>query len=612
MQPEYQASSRRQDVKSTGHCGTTLLDKEHSPIDASSLYSMSPICPAPLCRQFWKAGNYDSGLISKSSSKSILLSRCFDDFKDKINDESGNGTSFLSVHPKFLHSNATSHKWAFGAIAELLDNAVDEIQNGATFAVIDKMLNPKDGTSALFIQDEIVAVFDILLDNGGGMDQEAMRCCLSFGFSDKKSESAIGQYGNGFKTSSMRLGADVVVFSRCMKNRKLTQTVGLLSFTFLTRAGVDRIVVPMIGVGGIGSCPRGLGLGLGLVLGGGEEGRAGVGGGFRSSVRAGVVRDGRVVVLWCDRRWNGVGILVDEELREQVVEVKRVGLAEEEKTRFWVALDEVVRSVPSSEKIVIAGDFNGHIGILPGGYDDVHGGFGFGDRDDEGAALLDFARAFGLVVVNSSFPKKEDHLITFRRAIAKTQIDFLLLRKEDKALCKDCKVISSEHLWTQHRLLVMDLTIKKGKKIRDEEGRPRIRGDVETMWDRAASCITEAAREVLGVSRGRAGRHKGDWWWNEEVKKKVETKKGAYVKLIESNDAEEKRVNREAYKVARKEAKTVAFESLYAGLDAKGGEKRLYRLAKARERKGRDFDQVKCIKGEDGTVLVEDVHIKRR
>ncbi|KAJ0542789.1 hypothetical protein HanHA89_Chr09g0343641 [Helianthus annuus] len=30
------------------------------------------------------------------------------------------------VHPKFLHSNATSHKWAFGAIAELLDNAVDE------------------------------------------------------------------------------------------------------------------------------------------------------------------------------------------------------------------------------------------------------------------------------------------------------------------------------------------------------------------------------------------------------------------------------------------------------------------------------------------------------
>ncbi|XP_059300636.1 protein MICRORCHIDIA 6-like isoform X1 [Lycium ferocissimum] len=215
MQPEFQAPSRRQDIESTRHSGATVLDKEPSPIDASSLDSMSPICPAPLCRQFWRAGNYDSGLISKSSSK--------------------NGASFLRIHPKFLHSNATSHKWAFGAIAELLDNAIDEIQNGATYAIVDKTLNPKDGTSALLIQD-----------NGGGMDQEAMHCCLSFGFSDKKSESAIGQYGNGFKTSSMRLGADVVVFSRCMKNRKLTQSVGLLSFTFLTRAGLDRIVVPMI------------------------------------------------------------------------------------------------------------------------------------------------------------------------------------------------------------------------------------------------------------------------------------------------------------------------------------------------------------------------------
>ncbi|MCI20398.1 MORC family CW-type zinc finger protein 3-like, partial [Trifolium medium] len=35
--------------------------------------------------------------------------------------------NYLQVHPLFLHSNATSHKWVFGAIAELLDNAVDEV-----------------------------------------------------------------------------------------------------------------------------------------------------------------------------------------------------------------------------------------------------------------------------------------------------------------------------------------------------------------------------------------------------------------------------------------------------------------------------------------------------
>ena len=31
------------------------------------------------------------------------------------------------------------------------------------------------------------------LDDGGGMNPEAMRRCMSFGFSDKKYKSAIGQ-----------------------------------------------------------------------------------------------------------------------------------------------------------------------------------------------------------------------------------------------------------------------------------------------------------------------------------------------------------------------------------------------------------------------------------
>ncbi|GMQ10069.1 hypothetical protein CsSME_00053216 [Camellia sinensis var. sinensis] len=210
--------NRSSDGFSTGQSNTSILDQQRSRIDDTNLSSASPICSAPVCRQFWKSGNYDEGGVSKSIIK--------------------DGSSYLHIHPRFLHSNATSHKWAFGAIAELLDNAVDEIQNGATFVIVDKTSNPRDGCPALLIRDD-----------GGGMDSEAMRRCLSFGFSDKKSKSAIGQYGNGFKTSSMRLGADVIVFSRHSKEgseRKLTQSIGLLSYTFLTQTGHDRIVVPMV------------------------------------------------------------------------------------------------------------------------------------------------------------------------------------------------------------------------------------------------------------------------------------------------------------------------------------------------------------------------------
>ncbi|XP_017244589.1 protein MICRORCHIDIA 6-like isoform X2 [Daucus carota subsp. sativus] len=170
---------------------------------------------APICRQFWKAGNYGNEQRAKTTMK--------------------NGNSRMHIHPEFLHSNATSHKWIF-AIAELLDNAVDEIHNGATFVMIDKTTNPRDGSPALLIQDD-----------GGGMHPEAIRHCMSFGFSDKKKiKNAIGQYGNGFKTSSMRLGSDVIVFTRHSSARGLCQSIGLLSYTFLRQAGHDRIVVPLV------------------------------------------------------------------------------------------------------------------------------------------------------------------------------------------------------------------------------------------------------------------------------------------------------------------------------------------------------------------------------
>lgn len=87
-------------------------------------------------------------------------------------------------------------------------------------------------------------------------------------------------------------------------------------------------------------------------------------------------------------------------------------------------------------------------------------------------------------------------MVTFRSTVAKTQIDYLFFRKGDRVLCKDYKVIPSENLTTQHKLLAMDLEIKRKRKKRDLCDMPRIK------W---GGLITARAQELGGEVDGNGG-----------------------------------------------------------------------------------------------------------
>nr|GEV94762.1 hypothetical protein [Tanacetum cinerariifolium] len=150
---------------------------------------------------------------------------------------------------------------------------------------------------------------------------------------------------------------------------------------------------------------------------------------------------------------NGVGIILAGRHKDNVVRVTRrgdrimaisvviegetvnvisayaphVGLSDADKKRFWDALDEMVKECPTNQRLIIGGDLNDHIGAAADGYAEVHGGFGFGERNEEGCTILEFATAHDLVVANSFFKKRDAHLITFQSGGHNTQIDYLLV-----------------------------------------------------------------------------------------------------------------------------------------------------------------------------------------
>ncbi|KAK3574521.1 hypothetical protein QTP86_008701 [Hemibagrus guttatus] len=367
-----------------------------------------------------------------------------------------------------------------------------------------------------------------------------------------------------------------------------------------------------------------------------------------------------------DSKRNGVGVVLKEEFVRNVLEVKRVsdrvmslkleiegvmlnvvsgyaprvGCELEEKERFWSELDEVMESIPKGERVVIGADFNGHVGEGNTGDEEVMGKFGVKERNFEGQMVVDFAKRMDMGVVNTYFQKREEHRVTYKSGGRRTQVDYILCRRGNLKEISDCKVVVGESVARQHRMVVCRMTLMVCKMKRSkieiekktkwwklkkeeccEEFRQKLRqalgGQVVLPddWETTAEVIRETGRKVLGVSSGRRKEDKETWWWNEEVQDSIQRKRLAKKKWdmdrTEENRQEYKELQRRVKREVSK-AKQKAYDELYTRLDTREGEKDLYRLARQRDRDGKDVQQVRVIKDRDGRVLTSEESVQRR
>ena len=63
---------------------------------------------------------------------------------------------------------------------------------------------------------------------------------------------------------------------------------------------------------------------------------------------------------------------------------------------FWSGGYELVDKFVTSEKVLVGGNFIGHVGSNMGGFREAHRGFGMGQINDGGVRLLDWAVSKGL------------------------------------------------------------------------------------------------------------------------------------------------------------------------------------------------------------------------
>ncbi|KAK6755903.1 hypothetical protein RB195_014349 [Necator americanus] len=260
------------------------------------------------------------------------------------------------------------------------------------------------------------------------------------------------------------------------------------------------------------------------------------------------------------------------ELRVVSAYAPQMGCSEEEKACFWEDLEQYVQSLESEEVLLIGGDFNGHVGSRKDGFESCHGGYGYGARNDDGLRILEYAVASDLIIANTQYRKRKSHLITYTSGGRETQIDFWMLRRRDRRLLQDSKVIPTDHVAAQHHLLVMDLKISRPRKRHPRTETQRIK------------------------------------WWNLKDRKEaaIREKKSKYKLWWRTRQPED----RGAYLAAKKEAKKAVskaksdrYKAVYDMLDTREGERAVYRLVRARHRSTLDMEHTKIVKGADGTVL---------
>ena len=213
---------------------------------------------------------------------------------------------------------------------------------------------------------------------------------------------------------------------------------------------------------------------------------------------------------------------------------------EEAKEKFYQDLEELIDTVPKSDKLIVLGDFNARVGADHVSWEGVIGRHGIGKCNSNGHLLLSMCAANDLLITNSVFRLPNRNKTTWMHPRSKHWhlIDYIMVRRVDRQDVRVTKAVCGADCWTDHRLLIskMNLNIQPPRrpqgikapkrlnilKLKDSNTRQSLAdalackledidgeaNDVEESWTAFEQIVYSTASETLGTTP----RNHQDWF----------------------------------------------------------------------------------------------------
>lgn len=129
---------------------------------------------------------------------------------------------------------------------------------------------------------------------------------------------------------------------------------------------------------------------------------------------------------------------------------------------FYEKLESTLREIPKKDIRIIVGDWNAKIGKDNTGWEDIMLSYGYGERNERGERLLEFALKHDMLICNTKFQQKDCRKSTWRSPDGRytNMIDLIMIDKRWKTSIKLCRTFQGADISSDHSLVLCNLQLK--------------------------------------------------------------------------------------------------------------------------------------------------------